>query len=68
MKQNILKLKGDYTGLICLDCGWIGISFSRHDFKRCNCDNRASIDGGKDYIKCGAKDLNRIQTLDIKVK
>lgn len=43
----------------CRQCGDIIESKSRHDFVRCKC-GAIFTDGGKEYIKRGAKDLNDI--------
>lgn len=51
----------------CLDCGWIGVSYYRHDYKTCKCPNKAMIDGGRAYLRAGAKDLSRIQQLCVSV-
>jgi len=29
----------------------------------CKCDNQAFVDGGNDYMRAGAKDLNAIKAL-----
>ncbi|MEA3370310.1 MAG: hypothetical protein U9Q40_03150 [Campylobacterota bacterium] len=47
----------------CLNCGAILESKSRHDFKRCECENETFIDGGLDYQRSGGKDLSLIQDL-----
>jgi hypothetical protein len=47
----------------CLVCGEILESRSRHDFVMCKCDNQAFVDGGNEYMRAGAKDLNAIKAL-----
>lgn len=43
----------------CRKCGEVIQSFHRHDFVRCGC-GAIFTDGGTDYIRRGAKDLNDI--------
>jgi len=47
----------------CLCCGHILTSRHVHDFMSCNCENGAFVDGGYDYMRCGAKELNDIRVL-----
>ena len=44
----------------CLGCGEVLESTSRHDFKMCNCNNQLHVDGGLNYIKRGAVDINLV--------
>lgn len=46
-------------GIECQECGKVLVSFDRHDYQECGCENHCSIDGGLDYVKRGAKDLNK---------
>lgn len=41
---------------VCLACGTILESKHRHDFVQCLCPNRAMLDGGEEYTRCGAHD------------
>ena len=59
------KLDKKRNGIICLECGKILVSFHRHDYKTCGCDNETMIDGGSDYLRYGAKDFNKIQLIEI---
>lgn len=55
-----------YPGIIqCLVCKEILVSFYRHDYKTCKCPNQTMIDGGRDYLKVGGKDLKKVQFLKI---
>ena len=47
----------------CLACNTVLESKYRHHFSGCNCDNQAFCDGGMDYNRTGAKDLNLIENL-----
>ncbi len=49
----------------CLDCEAILVSTHRHDYRTCDCPNQAMVDGGKEYLRRGAKDLERIKELSI---
>ena len=59
------RLENEHDGIICLNCGWVGVSWSRHDYKSCSCPNSAIVDGGFDYFKRGARDLTKIQLIRI---
>jgi len=54
--QNALK---------CLACGKIIASTSVHDYASCGCANKAMVDGGKEYIRCGWIDKELIQDLSV---
>ena len=55
-----------YPGVIqCLQCKTVLVSFHRHDYKTCACPNETMIDGGRDYLRCGGKDLKQIKVLKI---
>jgi len=47
----------------CKKCGDIIQSLYRHDYKSCKC-GEIFIDGGNDYLRCGANDLENIIDLD----
>jgi hypothetical protein len=46
----------------CLACGAVVHSYSRHSLVECGCENGAFADGGRDYLRCGAKDMGKLQT------
>lgn len=52
-----------YNGIQCLNCGAVLESVHRHDYKTCKCPNVASIDGGLDYVRYGARDTKKIRTI-----
>lgn len=49
--------------LQCLQCKIVLVSNYRWDLNQCQCSNRTFIDGGYDYLRCGGKDLKKIQVL-----
>lgn len=53
----------EYGRVQCLECGKIIESKWRHNFVSCECSNETFVDGGKDYMRCGGKDLNKIKVL-----
>ena len=48
----------------CLECGEVLESKFRHNFVSCGCPNEAFVDGGNDYLRCGGKDLDKIEFLE----
>ncbi len=63
MKQRIRQ----YPNVIkCLGCGIVLVSNYRNDFKQCGCKNETFIDGGYDYLRCGGKDMKKIQVLKLR--
>ena len=46
----------------CAKCGDVIESTHRHDFVSCSCDE-IFVDGGKEYLRAGAKDLNNFISL-----
>ena len=51
-----------YNSVTCLECGKTLVSYHRHDYKTCGCANDAMVDGGTEYGRYGAKDLDKIKT------
>lgn len=49
-----------YNSVTCLECGETIVSYFRHDYKTCSCPNQATVDGGTDYARYGAKDMSKI--------
>lgn len=47
----------------CLLCDEILVSRTRHEFVGCGCKNQAFCDGGMDYSRISAKDLDLIENL-----
>ena len=46
-----------------LVCNTILESKHQHDFRQCNCSNKAFVDGGLSYERIGAMDLDLIEIL-----
>lgn len=51
-----------YNSVKCLNCGEVLVSYHRHDYKVCGCENGTSVDGGLDYIRYGGKDLSLVES------
>ena len=51
-----------YNAIKCLECGETIVSYSRHDYNTCGCPNGAMVDGGNDYERYGAIDMEKIET------
>ena len=54
-----------HNSVTCLECNKTIVSHYRHDYKTCGCPNHASVDGGLDYIRIGAANMNKISSLVI---
>jgi len=54
-----------YNAVKCLECNETIVSRHRHDYKTCDCPNKAMVDGGLDYQRYGAKSMSRIVAIDI---
>ena len=54
-----------YNAIYCLDCGETIVSYHRHDYKTCGCRNQATVDGGNDYLRYGAVDFSKIQSIAV---
>lgn len=49
-----------YNAVKCLQCGETLVSRHVHDYKTCECTNEAMVDGGNEYARYGAVDMNKI--------
>lgn len=47
----------------CLSCGEVLESKHRHDFRCCGCYNETACDGGLDYQRILAVDLDKVENL-----
>ena len=55
------KFEYIHEGVMCLSCGTVLISYHRHDYKTCPCDQATMIDGGQiDYVRFGGMDLSLV--------
>ena len=54
-----------YNAIKCLECGETIVSRSRHDYVTCGCPNGAMVDGGNEYERYGAKDMDKIEAKHI---
>ena len=50
-----------YNAIKCLECGETIVSRSRHDYVTCGCPNEAMVDGGNEYERYGAMDMDNIE-------
>jgi hypothetical protein len=49
-----------YNAVKCLDCGETIVSYHRHDYKTCDCENGAMVDGGTAYARYGGRNIEKI--------
>jgi hypothetical protein len=54
-----------YNAVRCLECDELLVSYSRHDYKTCQCPNSAMVDGGTAYGRYGAMDMSKIEKIDV---
>lgn len=59
MTREKIEKHATVTGMLCLECDTAMWSLNRHHFHGCGCDNGTFVDGGKDYLRAGAKDLSK---------
>ena len=50
-----------YNSIKCLECNEILVSRHRHDYVTCDCPNSAMVDGGNEYERYGAMDMDKIE-------
>ena len=50
-----------YNSVKCLECNKVLVSRHRHDYVTCGCPNDAMADGGNDYGRYGAVDMDKIE-------
>lgn len=50
-----------YNSIKCLECNEILVSRYRHDYVTCECPNNAMVDGGNEYERYGAMDMDKIE-------
>lgn len=63
--RKLIELDKQVSGVICLACGTILVSWHRHDFKYCKCPNETFVDGGRDYLRYGGVGMEFIQTVEV---
>ena len=51
-----------YNSVKCLECNKVLVSRHVHDYVTCGCPNDAMVDGGNDYGRYGAMDMDKIET------
>jgi hypothetical protein len=54
-----------YNAVKCLECNETIVSRTRHDYVLCGCPNGAMADGGLDYMRYGAMDMNKIEPIAV---
>jgi hypothetical protein len=52
-----------YNAVRCLNCNEVLVSYHRHDYKTCKCENHSMVDGGNDYQRYGGVDLEKVETI-----
>lgn len=57
MDESEFETHTKQEAVLCTECGQVLTSLWRHDYNTCECPNEAMIDGGGDYLRCGAKNM-----------
>lgn len=60
-----MKKERFQLAVLCLRCNTIVYSINRHHMNCCGCPNDAFADGGKDYLRSGAKNIDKIKTVTL---
>ena len=61
--ENKTKMVLTRNAVKCLVCNSVLESRHRHDYVQCSCPNEVATDGGLDYQRISAKDLDLIENL-----
>ena len=61
--ENKTKMVLTRNAVKCLVCNSVLESRYRHDYAQCSCPNEVATDGGLDYQRISAKDLDLIENL-----
>ena len=61
--ENKTKMVLTRNAVKCLVCNSVLESRHRHDYAQCSCPNEVATDGGLNYQRISAKDLNLIENL-----
>lgn len=64
--QGREEVKRKYPNVIqCLVCRKVLVSNYQHDYNGCGCSNETHIDGGYDYLRIVAKDIEKVAVLKL---
>lgn len=65
MTREQIEKHAEVEGLACLKCNQALWSLNRHHFHSCGCKNDMFVDGGKEYLRAGAKALAKTMPVRI---
>lgn len=54
-----------YNSVTCLECLKTLVSYHRHDYQTCGCNNESMVDGGTAYVRYGGKDMRKLSLYTI---
>ena len=63
LKEKGLRKVLTHNSVKCLECGEVLVSKSQHHYVQCSCPNETACDGGLDYQRVLAKDLDNVEVL-----
>lgn len=65
MTREQIEKHAKVEGILCMKCNTALWSLNRHNYHTCGCKNDTMVDGGKDYLKAGAKDISKTRGVTI---
>lgn len=65
MEREEIEKHAIVDGMVCNQCNTALWSLNRHHYHTCECPNSTMVDGGKDYLRFGAKDLKKASSTKI---
>lgn len=65
MDSSEIKKQSIVSGVLCTSCNTALFSLSNHNYHGCGCSNQTTVDGGKFYLRIGAKDLSLTKLVNI---
>lgn len=64
MTYNLTELDTAVTGVLCLNCGEVVVSWGHHDYKHCRC-GKIMVDGGREYLRFGWEPESKYQVVTV---
>lgn len=65
MTEEEMEEERYQPAVLCENCNTVLYSVNRHHFHTCGCENETMVDGGKDYLRTGGKNLDKVKTVTL---